>query len=103
LESIVYPSLSFVRSYEPMLITTQEGKTINGVVKEDTATEYLVATGPDQFVRLRHEDVDEMQPSKVSIMPAGFDKQLTPEELGDLVAFLKNPTDSQKAKPQATK
>jgi hypothetical protein len=39
--------------------------------------------------------------SKISIMPARLDKQLKPQELGDLVAFLKNPTDAQQAKPQA--
>ena len=93
LESILYPSLSFVRSYEPVLITTQDGRKINGVIKDETATEYVVATGPDQLVRIAHTDVDEMQPSKVSIMPAGLDKQLTPQELADLVAFLKHSTD----------
>lgn len=90
LESILYPSLSFVRSYEPMLITTQDGKAINGVIRDETASEYVVATGPNQEVRIAHEDVDEIQPGTVSIMPAGLDKQLTPQEIADLVAFLKS-------------
>ncbi|HVT30475.1 MAG TPA: PVC-type heme-binding CxxCH protein [Lacipirellulaceae bacterium] len=90
LESIVYPSLSFVRSYEPMLITTQDGKMINGIIKDETAKEYVVAIGPNQLLRIPHGTVDEIQPSKVSIMPAGLDKQLTPQELADLVAFLKS-------------
>jgi hypothetical protein len=30
-----------------------------------------------------------MRPSNVSIMPAGLDQQLTPQELADLIAFLK--------------
>jgi putative heme-binding domain-containing protein len=90
LESILYPSLSFVRSYEPVLITTQDGKAINGVIRDETSKEYVVATGPNQEVRIAHEDVDQIQPSTVSIMPAGLDKQLTPQELADLVAFLKN-------------
>ena len=90
LESILYPSLSFVRSYEPVLITTQDGKTINGLIKDETAQEYLIATGPDQEVRLRKDEVDQIQPSTVSIMPAGLDKQLTPQELADLVMFLKH-------------
>jgi putative heme-binding domain-containing protein len=101
LESILYPSLSFVRSYEPMSITTQDGKTINGIIKQENAQGYVVATGPDQLVRLTRGDVDDIQPSKVSIMPAGLDKQLTPQELGDLVAFLKNPTGQPKVEPQA--
>jgi putative heme-binding domain-containing protein len=90
LESILFPSLSFVRSYEPMLITTQDGKAINGVIRDETAKEYVLATGPNQEVRIAHEDVDTIQPGTVSIMPAGLDKQLTPQELADLVAFLKN-------------
>ena len=35
------------------------------------------------------DDIEEMRPSKVSIMPAGLDKVLTSQELADLVAFLK--------------
>jgi hypothetical protein len=34
--------------------------------------------------------VEEIQPSNVSIMPAGLDKQLSVQELADLVAFLKS-------------
>jgi putative heme-binding domain-containing protein len=93
LESILFPSLSFVRSYEPMLIITQDGKTINGVIRDETAEEYVVATGPDQVVRVPRADVEQMQPSTVSIMPTGLDKQLTTQELMDLVAFLKKTAD----------
>jgi putative membrane-bound dehydrogenase-like protein len=92
LESILYPSLSFVRSYEPMLIITQDGKTINGTIHNETADEYVLATGPDQEARVKRADVEQLQPSTVSIMPAGLDKQLTTQELADLVAFLKNST-----------
>src|SRR5262249_29845453 len=90
LESILFPSLSFVRSYEPMQIVTQDGKSINGIIKNETADEYLIATGPDQEVRVRKQDIEQMQPSTVSIMPAGLDKQLSQQELADLVMFLKN-------------
>ena len=92
LESILFPSLSFVRSYEPVLIIMQDGKTTNGVIKDETAQDYVVATGPDQLIRISKADVDEIQPSKTSIMPAGLDKQLTTQELVDLVTFLKNST-----------
>ena len=93
LESILFPSLSFVRSYEPMQIVTQDGKTLNGVIRDETSQEFVVATGPDQVVRLPRADVDQIQPSKVSIMPTGLDKQLTTQELADLVAFLKDTAD----------
>ena len=89
LEAIVFPSASFVRSYEPVLVMTKAGKTFNGVIRKDTPDEIVLATGADQFVTIPRSDIEEMQPSKVSIMPAGIDQQLTPRELADLVAFLK--------------
>src|SRR5438105_11479634 len=43
LESIVFPSASFVRSYEPVLVLTKKGKTYNGLVRKDAAHEILLA------------------------------------------------------------
>jgi putative heme-binding domain-containing protein len=45
-ESIVFPSASFVRSYEPVLVTTKSGRTYNGLVRKDAPEEVVLATGP---------------------------------------------------------
>jgi putative heme-binding domain-containing protein len=89
LESIVFPSASFVRSYEPVLVTTKNGKAYNGLVRKDAPDEVVLVTGATEEVRIARRDIDDMQPGKVSIMPAGLDQQLTPRELADLVAFLR--------------
>jgi putative membrane-bound dehydrogenase-like protein len=89
LESIVFPSASFVRSYEPVLVTLKDGKAHNGLIRQDGPDEILLATGINQEVRIARKDIEEIQPSKVSIMPAGLDQQLGPQELADLIAFLK--------------
>jgi putative heme-binding domain-containing protein len=90
LESILFPSMSFVRGYEPVQILTVDGETINGVVRDETADEYILATGADQEVRVARDAVEQMDPGTVSIMPAGLEQQLSQQELADLVAFLKN-------------
>jgi putative membrane-bound dehydrogenase-like protein len=89
LESIVFPSASFVRSYEPMLVRTKAGKTVNGVVRKDAPDEVVLAVSATEEVQIPRDEIEDMQPGKVSIMPAGLDQQLTPQELADLVAFLK--------------
>ena len=89
LESIVLPSASFVRSYEPVQVQTVDGKVYSGVVRGDSARELTLATGAKEQVRIPREEIDQMQPGKVSIMPTGLDKQLSHQELADLVAFLK--------------
>jgi putative heme-binding domain-containing protein len=90
LEAILFPSLSLARSYEPVLIVTVEGRSFNGTIRHETDKEYVLAIGADQEVRVRREDIEQIQPSTISIMPTGLDKQLTVEELADLVTFLKN-------------
>jgi putative membrane-bound dehydrogenase-like protein len=90
LEAIVFPSASFVRSYEPVLVTTRRGKVYNGLVRKDTPEEVVLVLGADQQVRVARSDIEDMQPSRVSVMPAGLDKVLTRQELADLLAFLKD-------------
>ena len=90
LESILFPNASFVRSFEPVLIVTTSGKTVNGLIRSETPDELVIATGPNQETRVARADIEEMKPSSVSIMPAGLEKQLTLEQLADLIAFLKN-------------
>jgi putative heme-binding domain-containing protein len=89
LEAIVFPSASFVRSYEPTMITTKGGEIYNGQVREDAGETLLVITGPGIDVRIARADIAEMQPGTVSLMPQGFDQILTGQELADVVAFLK--------------
>ncbi len=89
LEAIVFPSASFVRSYEPIIVATREGKVYQGVPRKDSADEIVLATGPTEEVRVARGEIEEIKPGTVSVMPAGLDQQLTPQEMADLVAFLK--------------
>jgi putative heme-binding domain-containing protein len=89
LESILFPSASFVRSFEPLTVRTKDGQVFNGVPKKDAPDEIVLILAADKEQRIAREDVDEVQPGKVSIMPAGLDKQLSEQELADLIAFLR--------------
>jgi putative membrane-bound dehydrogenase-like protein len=90
LESIVYPSASFVRSYEPMIVLTKAGDNYAGVLRKDSADEVILVTGPETEVHIARPDIVEMHQGSVSLMPQGLDTQLSTQELADLVAFLKN-------------
>jgi putative heme-binding domain-containing protein len=89
LESVAFPSASFVQGYEPWTVLTTDGRSLNGVLKKNAADEIVLAINATEQVRIARSDIEQMEPSKVSAMPAGLDKQLTPQELADLVAFLK--------------
>ena len=90
LEAIVFPSASFVRSYEPMIVATKAGQVHSGVLKKDSPDEVVLATGPDKEVRIARAEVEEMKPGTVSVMPSGLDSQMSKQDLADLIAFLKS-------------
>lgn len=90
LEAVVFPSASFVRSYEPVRVDTKDGKSFNGILKADRPDEVVLTVSATEEVRIARKDIDEMKPGTVSVMPAGLDQQLTKQELADLVAFLKS-------------
>jgi putative membrane-bound dehydrogenase-like protein len=91
LESISFPSASFVRSYEPMEVKKKDGTVAYGILHSQTPQSVTLFTGavtPD--VTVATEEIAAMNPGTVSLMPQGIDQILTPQELADLVAFLQS-------------
>ncbi len=88
LEAIIFPSASLVRGYEPLHIVTHDGKSHNGLLQSETPDDLTLAIGPTETIRIPRRDIEEMNPSRVSLMPGGLDQQLSLQELADLVQFL---------------
>jgi putative heme-binding domain-containing protein len=89
IESIMFPSASFVRSYEPVTVIMSDGKVHNGQVRDETATELILALDAQKVARISKSEIDERIPGKTSVMPAGLDRQFSNQDLADLIHFLK--------------
>ena len=90
LEAILYPSSSFVMAYEPTLIMTDDGRVYTGIVKEERNDYVVLALDAEKKVRIHLDEIEQRQAATVSVMPAGLEKQLSFQELADLVVFLKS-------------
>ena len=88
-EAVVFPSASFVRSFEPVVVQT-EADLHNGVIIDESEEMMLLATGAKTEERIARATIEEIRPGTVSVMPAGLMDELTRDELADLLAFLKN-------------
>lgn len=89
LEAIVFPSASFVRGYEPVVVELEDGRTLTGIITRESRQEVVLAVDPQKTQHIARQDIAEIHPAQVSLMPQGIDKLLTPQELMDLVVFLK--------------
>jgi putative membrane-bound dehydrogenase-like protein len=88
LEAIVLPSSSFVRSYEPVTVLTEDGRAYSGIVREETPAEVVIQTNVTASERIPRAAIESIEAGTVSLMPKGYDTILSPQELADLVAFL---------------
>ncbi|WP_128548470.1 PVC-type heme-binding CxxCH protein [Larkinella soli] len=87
MEAIVYPSVSFVREYEPYRVRTRQAEYV-GIVQENSPSAIVLGTSPQTSVRVPRGEVTSMELQDTSLMPQGLDQLLTTQELSDLMAFL---------------
>lgn len=87
LEAIIYPAASLAREYETSIVKTKEA-IHTGIIKEQSPEVIVVETGPGVVVRIPRGDVVRVASQDVSMMPPGLDKQLSMQELSDLMAYL---------------
>ena len=90
LEAIVFPSASFVRSYEPMLVRMDDGRNVSGIPIRQSADEIVLATAPQQEISLPRGEIVAMQPGQASLMPQGIGTILNKQDIADLLAYLKS-------------
>lgn len=91
LEAIVFPSASFVRSYEPVSVVKTDGSTAVGIIRNQGGSSIALSVGASASdLTLDLSEIKSMTPSQVSLMPAGFGQILSTQELVDLVVFLKS-------------
>ncbi|WP_018616935.1 PVC-type heme-binding CxxCH protein [Segetibacter koreensis] len=87
LEAILFPSASFAREHETSKVITKTS-TYTGIIRQQLPEALIVSIAPGQNVRVQRSEITAIEPQSVSMMPPGLDKQLSNEELSDLIAYL---------------
>ena len=86
LESIVFPSASIARGFEPFVVETTDGNVYAGTLADEGGDAIHLKTPAE--LSIPRAQIKSFRPDRVSIMPQGLDAQLSKQELADLLAFL---------------
>lgn len=88
LESILFPSATIVRDYDAYTVVLADGRVLTGLISRETSdfVELQQATGERE--QIPREEIEELVTSNVSLMPSGLEKEISDQELADLVAYL---------------
>jgi len=87
LSKLLDPSAVVARDYQMTVLTMKSGRTISGLVKEESDKTLTMQT-QNEVVRLPKSDIEERQRSPQSMMPDGLLTPLRPAEVRDLIGYV---------------
>lgn len=88
LTHIIDPSRSVEGNFRIYSVTTDDGKVFTGLLASESKTAIELIDVEAKKHQILRENIDELVASPKSLMPEGFEKQHTQQELTDLLEFL---------------
>jgi putative membrane-bound dehydrogenase-like protein len=92
LHDILDPSAQISADYVSYVIVTKEGKTFEGlIINQSNGSVRLRRAGGEETV-VPSLSIEQIRASDKSLMPDGFETKISPQAMGDLLAFLRQPS-----------
>ncbi|WP_339733605.1 PVC-type heme-binding CxxCH protein [uncultured Gimesia sp.] len=88
LTHILDPSRNVEGNFRLYKVLTVDGKVINGMLAGESRTSITIIDSQAKKINVPREDIDELIASRKSVMPEGFEKQISEKQLTDLLEFL---------------
>ena len=89
LDSILAPSRKIEPEYRAYLLVTNTGNTYTGTIYRPNNKRLVVRTASEEL-EFSGDEVLQLEPQEVSLMPVGLASSMSAQELADLLAFLEN-------------
>ena len=91
LAAILDPSQIVEARYRAWTITAKSGDVLDGLVSAETANNLVLRLAGGVEHAVLRSDIEAMSPSKLSLMPNGFESALKPQDMADLLRWLRAP------------
>lgn len=88
LSNVFDPNLVIGAAYRAHTVVTVEGRTLTGLLVEDTPGRITLKIQGGKRETIARDDIELMKASEISMMPEQLEKQLKPDEIADLFAYI---------------
>ncbi|MCS7158975.1 MAG: c-type cytochrome [Gemmatales bacterium] len=92
LVDILDPSREVDNRYLNYIVADRSGRVYTGIIVSETATAITLRRSEGAQDTLLRSEIELIQSTGKSLMPEGFEKQLTPQDVADLIAWLQTMT-----------
>ena len=86
--NVLDPNREVNPQYLNYVITTKDGRTLTGIIAAETANSVTLKRGDNATDTVLRIDIDELKNTGLSLMPEGLEKQIDPQAMSDLLAYL---------------
>ena len=90
LTDVVIPNQSIDGNYVGFVVTTVDGGNWSGVLAGDQGNSITLRVAGGEVMTILKSDIDTLQSTGLSLMPEGLEQNLTPDQMNDLITFIKN-------------
>jgi putative membrane-bound dehydrogenase-like protein len=90
LEAILRPNDAIDANYVAYTATTEQGQVFTGVITAESAGGITLRLADGKSVTLARSQIELLDSTGLSLMPAGIERSLKPEEMAELVWYLRN-------------
>ncbi len=90
LTDIIQPNRAIDSNYFSYTATTVNGVSHTGVLTAETSTSVTLKQAEGKEVTLRRDEIEELRSDGVSFMPDGMEKNIPPQDMADLIGFIKH-------------
>jgi putative membrane-bound dehydrogenase-like protein len=90
LVDIIMPSKAIEQGYETYVVALNSGDIVDGIMSAHTEATVTLRQEQQREIVVSRDNIRRMYVSNVSMMPEGLEKQVSVDQMADLLAFLKS-------------
>lgn len=90
LTNILDPNRAIDANFFSYTIITIDGVVHTGIISSDSGASITLTQPEGKTITILKEEIDEMKSNGVSLMPVGLEKTINPQQMADLISFIKN-------------
>jgi putative membrane-bound dehydrogenase-like protein len=87
--AILDPNAVIEPKFAAYEVEMKDGRSLHGVVKNETATSLSVAQANGVEEKVLRNEIKELRAMRLSLMPEGLEQAIAPQDMADLIAWLK--------------
>jgi putative heme-binding domain-containing protein len=87
--AILDPSREVAPDGLGVVVVTQRGQTFTGLLSEETPTAVRLRRAEGQDDVIPRGEIETLRPTGRSLMPDGLEQVLSPQDVADVIAFLR--------------